>query len=581
MTDTPREAPATATSTTHPGAPPSAGEAARSSQPREHPGTPRSRWLALAVVALGVSLIIMDATIVNVATPVVIQDLGLNASQAEWLNAVYALMLASLLLALGRVGDLYGRRRLFGIGMVVFFAASIAAGLADSGNALIGARLVQGVGAAMILPATLSTVNAMFVGRERAIAFAVWGSTIGGMAAVGPLVGGWLTTEVTWRWAFWLNVPLGILVLIGILAVVPESRDTSTRRGLDGAGAALSALGMAGVVFALIEGQTYGWWRQDSGQISPVPIAMAMGLACLAGFVWLQRARARTGKVVLLDLGLLRIRSFRNGSIAALIVAFGEFGLLFTLPLLLQSALGYTALGTGWLILFLALGTFLSSGMTPQLTRRFGSRAVVRIGLATEAVTVAGLALSFSANVSSATIAAWLFGYGVGVGMATAQLTSVILLHVPVAESGQASGAQSTFRQLGSALGVAVLGSLLIATLGSHTERALEDAGLPPAAIEQATDVVTTSAGAAIPALQADPSTQAAGDAAAAAMIDASRTVTLVASAIIGLGLVATLALPPTPPEAGAAGGARAGGGGRGRRGAADGESGASAERAG
>ncbi len=515
------------------------------------------RWWALAVVALGVSLIIMDATIVSVAMPVVIRDLGLNASQAEWLNAVYALVLASLLLVLGRVGDLMGRRRLFAVGMLLFVGASVAAGLSGTGGALIGARVVQGIGAAMILPATLSTLNALFAGRDRAIAFAVWGSTIGGMAAVGPLVGGWLTTDVTWRWAFWINVPLGLLVLAGISTVVPESRDTDERRGLDLAGAALSTVGMAGVVFALIEGQQYGWWRQPSGAISPVPVAMAVGLASIAGFVALQRARARSGKVVLIDLRLLRIRSFRNGSGAALIVAFGEFGLLFTLPLLLQGALGYTALGTGWLILFLALGTFLSSGLTPQLTGRYGGRAVVRIGLGTEAVAVAGLALSLSADVAGPTVAAWLFGYGVGVGMATAQLTSVILHDVPVTESGQASGAQSTFRQLGSALGVAVLGTLLVTTLASTTRRGLEEAGLPAAAVDRTTEVVSTSAGAAIPTLQADPTSAVAGDVAAAAMLDASRVVTLAASGIIAMGLAATLALPPTPPESAASQGDR------------------------
>jgi MFS family permease len=315
----------------------------------------------------------------------------------------------------------------------------------------------------------------------------------------------------------------------------------------------LSTVGMAGIVFALIEGQRYGWARQDSGALSPVPIAMVVGLAALAAFVALQLRRARAGSVVLLDLGLLRIRSFRNGSIAALIVAFGEFGLLFTLPLLLQGALGYTALGTGWLILFLALGTFLSSGMTPQLTRRFGSRAVVRIGLAAEAIAVAGVALSLGADVATTTLAAWLFGYGMGVGMATAQLTSVILHDVPVAQSGQASGAQSTFRQLGSALGVAVLGTLLITTLTSTARSALEDAGLPSAVVEQATAVVRGSAGAAIPVLRADPDTRAVGDAAAGAMIDASRTVTLTAAGIIAVGLAATLALPRMPVDAAAA----------------------------
>lgn len=508
------------------------------------------RWWALAAVALGVSLIIMDATVVNVALPVIIEDLGLTATEAEWMNAIYSLLFAALLLTVGRVGDLYGRRRIFAVGMAVFVLASIAAGASGSAAVLIGARLVQGVGAAMILPATLSTLNAVFVGRERAIAFAVWGSTIGGMAAVGPLVGGWLTTDVSWRWAFWLSVPVGLAVLAGIATAVPETRDETAGRGLDWGGVALSSVGMGAIVFALIESRTYGWWRQASGAISPVPIALVGGLVLMAAFVALQGSRRRAGRVVLVDLRLLGIRSFRFGSIAALIVALGEFGLIFTLPLLLQNALGYSALGTGWLIVSLAVGTFLVSGATPELTAALGGRAVVRIGLALEAVAVGGLALTLTATIGTWAIAGWLFLYGAGVGMATAQLTSVILAEVPVAESGQASGLQSTFRQLGSALGVAVLGTLLLTTLGTSTSSRLADAGVPATQSDQVVQAVTRSAGSAIPGLQANPTTAPAGDAAAAAMIHASKLTTGGAALVIALGLAATWALPfVAPPE--------------------------------
>ncbi|MCV2395200.1 MFS transporter [Actinotalea sp. M2MS4P-6] len=511
------------------------------------PGTPH-RWWALAAVALGVSLIIMDATVVNVALPVVIEDLGLSATQAEWMNAVYSLMLAALLLTVGRVGDLYGRRRIFAIGMTVFVLASVAAGAAGSGAVLIAARLVQGAGAAMILPATLSTLNAVFTGRERGIAFAVWGSTIGGMAAVGPLVGGWLTTDVSWRWAFWLSVPVGLAVLAGIATVVPETKDETTAPGLDWAGVLLSTFGMGAIVFALIESRTYGWWLQDSGSLSPIPVALAAGVALMVGFVAVQRTRRRAGRVVLVDLSLLGVRSFRYGSIAALIVALGEFGLIFTLPLLLQNALGYTALQTGWLIVSLAIGTFLISGATPQLTARLGGRTVVRLGLALEAVAVAGLAITLTQSLGSWGIAGWLFLYGTGVGMATAQLTSVILAEIPVAESGQASGLQSTFRQLGSALGVAVLGTVLLTTLGTSTDTHLADAGVPDPPRGQLVEAVTSSAGSVIPSLQADPSTAVAGDAGAAALVHASKITTGAAAAVITVGLAATWALPYVPP---------------------------------
>ena len=343
---------------------------------------------------------------------------------------------------------------------------------------LIGARVVQGVGAAMILPATLSTLNAVFVGRERAIAFAVWGSTIGGMAAVGPLVGGWLTTDVSWRWAFWLSVPVGLAVLARHRHGGPRDpgRDRGARARL-GRRRAVVGRAWAPSCSRSSRAGPYGWWRQDSGAISPVPIALVGGVALMAAFVALQRARRRAGRVVLVDLRLLGVRSFRYGSVAALIVALGEFGLIFTLPLLLQNALGYSPLGTGWLIVSLAVGTFLISGATPQLTAALGGRAVVRIGLALEAVAVGGLARHPDPRSARGRSPAWLFLYGSGVGMATAQLTSVILAEMPVAESGQASGLQSTFRQLGSALGVAILGTLLLTTLGASTSTRLTDAG--------------------------------------------------------------------------------------------------------
>jgi len=512
------------------------------------------RWWALGAIALGISLVIMDATVVNVSLPAIIGDIGLTSTQAEWINAVYSLMFAALLLVSGRASDIWGRRLFLVIGVAVFIAASVLAGLADSGPTLIAARLLQGAGAASLLPATLSTLNAIFKGRERAIAFAVWGSTIGGMAAMGPLVGGWLTTNASWRWAFWMNIPLGLIVIALALWSVPETRDHSNGRVLDIGGALLSAAGLGTLVFGLIEGESYGWWTRADGSASPIPFALAAGIAIIVLFVMRQNRRAAAGKTVLVDLGLLRIRTFRYGAIAALVVAMGEFGLLFTLPLVLQNALGYTALGTGKLIAALAIGTFFSSAVTPQLTRRLGARAIVRVGLASEAIAVGGLALVVSAGVSGFTIAALLFLYGVGVGLATAQLTSVILVDVPVEESGQASGLQSTVRQLGSSLGVAVLGTLLIVSLGHITERNLADAGVSDAQAVTVTEAVRDSLGAAIPSLVADVASADAGAAASDAMITATRITTGVASGILLIGLAATLALPRERKGAGAAG---------------------------
>lgn len=514
---------------------------------RKVPALDRAGWLALLTLGFGVSLVIMDATVVNVALPVVMNDLHLDASDAQWLNAAYALVFGALLITVGRIGDLHGRRKVFGIGLLLFMAASIVAGASVNGPMLIAARFAQGLGAAMIVPSTLSTLNAVFTGRARVIAFAVWGSAIGGMAAIGPLVGGWLATDVSWRWAFWLNLPVGVLVLIGIWRYLPESRDATAVPGRDGLGVVLSSVGMALVVFALLESSWFGWWRQDSGALSPVPFALVIGLLLVGLFLDVEVRRAAAGQHVLIDLSLLRLTTFRAGIVAAFIVSFGEFGLLFTLPLLLQGTLGYTALGTGAVILVLALGTFVSSGVMPQLSKHLAPRTVVQIGLVLEALAVAGLALTLRLTVPTWKIAAWLFLYGAGVGMATAQLTSLLLADVPVDESGQASGLQSSVRQLGSALGVALLGGLLVTTLGSRTRDALVGLGMPGGAVDQIAAAVKDSAGIAIAGLQARPGGAAVAEAAGQAMIDASRLTTAVAAVALLVGVLATLALPKVP----------------------------------
>ena len=379
------------------------------------------------------------------------------------------------------------------------------------------------------------------------MAFAVYGSAIGGMAAVGPLVGGWLATEVSWRWAFWLNIPVGALVVVGVVVALPETRDRNATPSGDVGAVVLTVLGMGAIVFGLIEAETYGWWRTAEGTLSPIPFVLVGGVLAMVAFVLLERSRVAAGKPVLVDLGLFAIPTFSAGVVAALIVAFGEFGLLFTLPLLLQGALGYTALGTGVVILVLAVGTFLVSGALPSLSRRLGRRTIVQIGLACEAVAVGGLAFTIAVDVPGWLLGSWLFLYGVGVGMATAQLTSLLLADVPVDESGQASGLQSTVRQLGSALGVAVLGGLLISQLGRSTASNLEALSAPSHVVERVTTVVSESAGAAIAGLQAQPGMEAVAGAATDAMVLASRVTTGFASLALLVGLAATFRLPRDP----------------------------------
>jgi EmrB/QacA subfamily drug resistance transporter len=516
--------------------------------------TGKRRWIALIFLALGVSMIILDATVVNVAIPTMITDLGLTTTDAEWVNASYALAFASLLILFGRLADRFGRKRIFVLGVILFTAASALVAVSGGAVELVGARLLQGIGGAMILPSSLSIINAVFTGKSRAVAFAVWGGTIGGMAALGPLVGGWLTTYASWHWAFLINVPIGIIVILGVLSVVPETRDVLGRKGLDVPGTLLVTFGLIGVVFALIEGQRYGWvistqdfvigtsvWPKDS--ISIVLVSLVLGVVLLGLLLVVESRRVRAGKIVVLDLRLFRIKTFGAGNAVALIVSLGEFGLLFALPLFLQATRGYDALQTGVILLALAIGSFVASGMGAPLSQRFGPVRVLQLGMLLEAIGIFGLAFVLSTTITGWGMAPWLFVYGMGVGFATAQLTGVILSEIPVAESGQASAVQSTSRQVGAAIGTAIIGTTLILGLGNVATQ-LTDRGVPAEQAQQISDAVSSSAGQAIPALAQQPGGDVITEAASAGFAHAIKLVAFVAGAFVLLGLVASLVLP-------------------------------------
>ena len=510
----------------------------------------RPPWSALVVLSAGVSLIIIDATIVNVALPTIIADLDLTLTQAEWINSVYALVFASLLILFGRLGDALGRKRVFLAGIAFFVGASLLAALAPTGGWLIFARVIQGIGGAAVLPASLSLVNATFRGPARAVAFGVWGATIGGMAALGPLAGGLLTEYAGWRWIFLVNLPLGAIIVIAAHRVVPESRDPAPVRSWDIPGVLLLSTGLGLLVFGLIEAQTYGWlrpeepfavagWEWPFGGLSPVAVALGSS-ALVLGLFW---AAERRAVQPLVDFELFRVRSFSAGNFAALIVALGEFGLVFTIPLFLQSVLGLTALEAGAALAVTALGALVAGGAAARLSQTIGPRAVARWGLGLEVVGLALYALLVGPDISAWRLVPALFVYGLGVGLATAQLTSVILADIPRERSGQASGIQSTSRQIGSALGIAILGATLAAGLGSQSKERLVVAGVPMAQAAGIAKAVESSGGTAIPGLSArlpPAATEALREAGAAA----TRRTGLVAAGFVLLGLFATFLLP-------------------------------------
>lgn len=510
----------------------------------------RARWVGLLFISIAVSLIIVDSTIVNVAIPSIVDDLGIDSTQVQWVQTSYTLVFAALLIPFGTLADRIGRRRLLVIGVAVFTIASVLAGISADGPLLIAARVVQGVGGAMVLPTTLSLINAGFRGRDRGIAFAIWGSTIGGMAAVGPLLGGWLTTDFSWRWAFGVNVPFGILVIVGVFFTVQES-SADRRERFDIVGALLSVIAAGSLVFGLIQGRSMGWWTPEASisdvwtlPVSPIPVAFLVALLGIVGFIAWERSRTRRGAATMIPLDLFSISSFRNGNIVAMLISLGELGLLFVLPMWLQNVLRYSALQAGFLLLALAVGSFLASGAVSGLSKRLSATAILRVGVGLELIALLVLGFTLRSDSGWLQLAALLFVYGLGLGLASAQITNVVLADVPVEQSGRASGTQSTSRQIGSALGVATLGTLLFSSISTHLADALAD--LPAQARDGIVDAVTDSAGAVIPSLLDDPSTAQIGALAADAFTGAASTAAFGAVVFLAVALLASFFLGRT-----------------------------------
>ncbi len=477
-------------------------------------GTSRNKWAGLGVLAAGLSMIVIDGTIVGVSLPTIIADLHLDLNEAQWVNSLYSVVLAALLLSSGRLGDRIGRRKLFMAGVVLFMAGSIFAALSHDAGGLILSRVLQGVGGAAVLPATLSSVNSTFFGKDRTTAFAIWGAVISGMAAIGPLLGGWLTSSFAWQWIFIVNIPLGLAVLVGAVLFVPETRSPNDAAGFDILGLLLSAAGFGLFVFALIEGPTLGWWSAKSAlklgliswpadaTISAVPLTLAAGIVLLISFVLWEKHRATVGRSAILDLTLFRVRTFSWGNAVAAMVAIGEFGLLLILPLYLINILGLGTLDAGFVLAAMALGAFFSGASARHLASRLGPPTVVIIGLALETAGLLVLALVITASTSIWLIAALLVIYGLGLGLASAQLTGTVLADIPTAVSGQGSATQSTVRQLGAALGSAIMGTVLAHFAVSAGTKALEAVpGLPANQVGTLAGQLRDSAGGVVPQL--------------------------------------------------------------------------------
>jgi len=454
------------------------------------------RWVALAVVITAAFIVVLDNTVLNVAIPTIRADFNTTLPSLLWVVTGYALTFATFLIIGGRLGDIYGHRRIFIIGVALFGVGSFVASVAQSVPQLVlGEAVIEGIGASLMLPATLAIISTMFQGRERATAFAAWGATAGVAAAFGPVVGGFLTSNYSWRWAFRINVIVAPIAIAGaVFFMTRADRERRRRMPLDITGAILIALGMFLLVFALSEGATYGWWKPlkefsiaghgvwpASAPISIIPLVLLAAMTVLIAFYLVERAKERRNAYPLFPFEHLRIKTYRYGLLTGLVLAMGQFGLSFVLPVFLQGARLLTPAQNGWWQFPTGVFIIIGAQAGGRLIRLVGTTIVVRIGLFSYVAGILLIAHAVALDITAWQLVPGLAFYGIGIGFAGAQLTNVVMSEIPADSSGVASGANTTVRQVGAALGVAMIGSLLSAQILSNSVRRIRSATLPTA----------------------------------------------------------------------------------------------------
>jgi EmrB/QacA subfamily drug resistance transporter len=425
------------------------------------------KWLTLAAVSFGLFMIMLDNTIVNVALPSIQESLGLKVSELEWVVTGYALTFGALMLTGGKLADLFGRRMIFVVGLAIFTLASLACGLAGSAGVLIAARVVQGVGAALMNPATLSIITVTFPPRQRGTAIGIWAGVSALALAIGPLVGGLITQHVNWNWIFYINVPVGALAILAAFLFIDESRDMSHEQRPDLPGLFTSALGLFALSYALIEANAYGW---TSGRILA---AFGVAAASLVAFVLLELHQ----RLPMLELDLFRNRGFAGANTVMLLVGLAMFGVFFYVSLYVQQVLGYSPTQAGasflpWTMLIIVLAP-----QAGRLSDRIGPRPLVGGGM----IVLAGSLLWFAQLGTDATFWTLLPGMilgGIGMSAAMAPVTAAAMSSVRPDKAGVGSAVLNSARQVGGSLGIAIMGAIVAAGATS----AVKSGATPPEA---------------------------------------------------------------------------------------------------
>lgn len=453
------------------------------------------KWGSLLVLSLALAIIVVDTTILNVSLGAIIRDLKTDIQSIQWVITIYALMLAALTITGGRLGDLFGRKKMFMLGAFIFAIGSFIASVSHHVlPLLIGESVVEGLGAALMMPATASLLVANFRGRDRAIAFGVWGGIAAAAAALGPILGGFLTTRYSWRWAFRINVFIAAILILGSV-LVNESRDTAERAKLDWGGVFLSGFGLLALVFGIIESETYGWIRAKEifsiighqvnlGTISIAVPSILIGVMFLISFIFYEMRIERHGRTPLVSMGLFRNRQFSSGVLTTAVLSLGQTGIFFTFPVFFQAVRGLDALHTGLALLPMPIGVFLFSAFSAPLAKRFSAKRLIQGGLLLNVIGLLTLRQLLSPDATIWHLAPGFLLYGLGFGLIMPHISNLTLSAVAVQQAGEASGVNNTMRQLGATLGSAIIGAVLLTALAANLSSGVKESALIPAQLK-------------------------------------------------------------------------------------------------
>jgi EmrB/QacA subfamily drug resistance transporter len=435
------------------------------------------KWRALGIVCVAIFMLLLDITVVNVALPDIQDELHASFTDLQWVVDAYALTLASVVLVAGTLGDMLGRKRVFLLGVTLFTLASALCGAATSPLFLNLARGLQGVGGAVMFAVSLAILSQEFHGKERGTAFGIWGSTIGAAVAIGPLVGGALTTWLGWRWIFFVNLPIGIFCVLAGMRVLHESRNEE-HGGLDVFGFATLTGGLFALVLALLRGNDWGW---SSGRTVTLYVLAAV---LLVGFYFIERGQQEP----MLEFSLFRVPTFAGAQIVAFAISSAMFAQFLYLTLYLQNVLGLSPIQSGLRFLPLSLVSFFVAPVSGRLSTRLPVRFLLGAGLG-----LVGLALVLMHGVTPSSdwttlLPGFIVG-GIGIGMVNPPLASTAVSVVPPQHAGMASGVNNTFRQVGIATGIAGLGAIFQDTIKSHLHGAGSAEAVASGAVQQGGDI--------------------------------------------------------------------------------------------